>query len=73
MAEEANFALTDPTTSAAEMEHPQQDSDAKAADKAIDVGTSDVPKEGADKEEVAKGIFCVSQIYHELRLTIFIL
>ena len=69
MAEEANVTLTDLNTSGAEMELPQQDSGANAADKAVDEGTSDAPKEGADEEEVANGNPNLSQSYQEPRLT----
>ena len=56
MAEEANVTLSDPTASAPEMEHLQQDSSSKAADTAMDEGTSEPHKEGAEQEEAADGI-----------------
>ena len=69
MAEEANVALSDPTTSAAEKEHSQQDSGAKAANIAIDEGTSKPHKEGAGQEEVADGVSNLKRSYFEPKLT----
>lgn len=56
MAEEANVALSDPVTSAAEVEHSQQENGPKAADVAMDEDTFEPHKEGLEQEEVADGI-----------------
>lgn len=69
MAEEANVALSNPTTSGAEKELSQQDSGAKAADIAMDEGTSEPYKEGAGQEEVADRMSNPKRPYSETRLT----
>lgn len=53
MAEEANVAMSAPTTSDPKIEPSQQDSGAKAADITMDEGTSEPNKEGAEQEEGA--------------------
>ena len=70
MAEEANVALSDPTTQAAETDPSQQDSGAKAADITLDEGTSEPHKEGGGQKEAADGTYSSKQFYSETRLTI---
>ena len=69
MAQEANLTLSDPTASAPEMDHSQEDSRPEAADTAIDEGTSEPHKEGADEEESAESTIIAEQPNVELRLT----
>ena len=71
MAEEANVTLSDPTTSAPETEHLQQDSHPKAADTAMDEGSPEPYKEGAEQEEAADGTMNAKQPNTELRLMQF--
>lgn len=63
MAEETNVALSDPTTSGAEMEHSQQDNGAKAADIAVDEGVSEPSKEGAEEEEATDSMSGLSNLF----------
>ena len=71
MAEEANVTLSDPTTSAPGMEPLQQDSSPKAADTAVNEGTSEPNKEAAEQEEAADGIMNPKLPNVELELTDF--
>ena len=65
MAEEANVALSAPTTSDPEIEPSQQDNSAKAADITMDEGTSERNKEGAEQEEVVDSTSNPKQFYSE--------
>ena len=73
MAEEANVALSDPTTSGPEMEHSQQDNGAKAAHTAMDESTSEPAKEGAEQEEAVEGTYTFERAHSDVRLTYFVL
>ncbi len=73
MAEETNVALSDPTTSATEIEHSQQDNGANAADVVMDEGTSEPLKEGAEQEEAADGMSNFEQRHFDIRLTHYLL
>lgn len=72
MAEETNVALPDSTASGAEMEHSQQDNGAEAADIAMDEGTFEPPKEGAEQEETADGTYNSDQSHSNIRLTYYL-
>ena len=70
MAEEANAAMSAPTTSDPKIEPSQQDSGAEAADITMDEGTSEPNKEGPEQEEGADDTSSLKQSYSENRLTI---
>ena len=57
MAEETKVASSDPITAGAEMEHSQQDKGAEAAHTAMDEGTPEPVKEGAEQEKTTEGTY----------------
>lgn len=68
MAEETNMALSNPATSGAETENSQQDNGAKATDIAMDEGTSELPKEGAEQEEATESMSDCERPHSDARL-----